>query len=364
MIKLTRLRRWLAGRMLDAQDRAALNALHDRDPNPKPMKYTFETTFDSVSEHARNISENIRGTHRPAIFLHAVMPRSGSVHTGNLIGLHPDVHSYARDIWELPFLAASPHLTAFQSAFFETYSKNDHKLGRNDFLTLFGAATMRYLLADVSADKTLLMKDPRIDQLELFPIAFPNEYLVLLVRDGRDVVNSTMKSWPDHSFEAVCQTWNSKAQRALDLLQKFGGSTTKNLSENPVGPAPSPQPTCKGRGSYSDFRIDSRSESPNRFLMLRFEDIVQNPGREMQKLCQSFVLPPDRFPLDAIGGLPVQGSSEYQPAGVVDWQHREAKPGFNPIARWRNWNSSRKTCFKRIAGQALIDLGYANNNDW
>jgi hypothetical protein len=42
-----------------------------------------------------------------------------------------------------------------------------------------------------------------------------------------------------------------------------------------------------------------------------------------------------------------------------------AKPeDFNPVGRWESWSAWRKWRFKRIAGQALLDLGYGEDLDW
>jgi hypothetical protein len=61
-------------------------------------------TATALSEYALQVAKTIRGTDRKsAIIIHGIMPRSGTVYTGSLVKLHPDISPYPNEIWEAPF---------------------------------------------------------------------------------------------------------------------------------------------------------------------------------------------------------------------------------------------------------------------
>jgi len=287
-----------------------------------------------VSSHAMEVSREIRidsasrdGGRKPAIMLHGVMPRSGTVHVGNLISLHPELARYPNEIWEFPFLSSTASLLEFQANFFNTYSMNDDKIGRDDFQSIFGAAFVRYLHAFIPPGKRLFVKEPRVNYLEHFVVQFPHEFLVLLMRDGRDVVASTMRSWPESKFEKVCEEWNEAAERIAAFVE-----------------------------------LHERLE--NQFLFVKFEEVLEDPTSFVKTLCAKAGLTEAEFPFEKIADLPVQGSSALQPDGQVVWEPQTKPVGFNPVGRWENWTAAQKTQFKSIAGETLVKHGYEPSLDW
>jgi len=51
--------------------------------------------------------------------------------------------------------------------------------------------------------------------------------------------------------------------------------------------------------------------------------------------------------------------------GEVDWDaHVDARKGFRPQSHWERWPKSLKRRFNRIAGDALVRVGYEPNGDW
>ena len=100
--------------------------------------------------------------------IHGIMPRSGTVYAGQLLRLHPDLHAYPFQIWELPYLQHSGAVGELQDEFLWSYEQNVGKIGDQDFLPLFGSALVAYLYAGVPADKRLLMKVPNVEYLHQF----------------------------------------------------------------------------------------------------------------------------------------------------------------------------------------------------
>ena len=274
-----------------------------------------------------NTAKNIRGTDRPpAIMLHGVMPRSGTTLVGELLRLHPDLCAYPNELWEVPFLRTTNRMIQVQEAFFDAYKHNIARMGRLDFLPLFGASIVAYLHASVEPSKRLLVKTPDVQYLSYFHHVFPFESLLLVLRDGRDVVHSTLKTWPGSDFALICKTWNAGARLILELSRH-------------------------------------RTREDGGFWVAKFEDAVGNPARFMEEVCERFDLDETKYPFDGIGNVPVRGSS--QPAkGEVSWEGEQKPKGFNPIGRWKEWPGKWKETFKKIAGNSLVRTGYSKDMSW
>ncbi len=297
----------------------------------KYYRYVFKndgfaprTYRGEISSHAFQVAKTIRGENRPpTIIVHGIMKRSGTVYTGELLGLHPAVHPHPNLIWETPFLALTGDVRKLQQDFFLSYQQNIGKIGENDFLPLFGASFLAYLSALVPNDQRMLLKVPGVEYLDYFYDVFPNEHLLLLLRDGRDLVASTIKTWPQLRFADVCRRWANSAKMILRCKEMF-------------------------------------KDKPG-FWLARYEDAVHDPETFVREACKQYNLDVTLYPFDKMHNLPIIGSSTTRKQKDT-WIKKTT--GFNPIGRWQQWSPWRKMTFKRIAGQALIDLGYCDTLDW
>ena len=301
----------------------------------KYLNYLFDArSFDpklesaEISHQAREAAMAIRGTGRPAaLMIHGVMPRSGTVYVGELLRLHPDLYAYPNHIWELPFLRQAKGIQRLQRDFFFAYEQNIGKIGDHDFLPLFGSALIAYLYSFLPPERRLLLKVPGVQYLTQFFSVFPGENLLLLVRDGRDVVHSTLKTWPQLRFSMVCRRWRRAAEMTL---------------------------------SFDTSHVGSRRG----YWLARFEDAVNDPEAFVKEACARFDLDVQRYPFERIEAIRIHGSSSLQIDGKVVWDHMERPEGFRPVGHWQSWSPTKKRLFKRIAGQALLDMGYCDDLDW
>jgi len=281
----------------------------------------------SVSREARQAAECIRGDCREAaIFIHGVMPRSGTVYTGEILRLHPQIHAYPNDLWEVPFLELTGDILDMQQHFFRAYPQNRDRMGEHDFLPLFGSTFMAYLQSFTPKGKRMLVKTPDAQYLDYFHSIFPKEHLLLLMRDGRDVVSSTLRTWPGMDFSMVSRKWAMSARNMLRMAEARSGSTG--------------------------------------FLIYKFERVVEDPDSFVEKSCAAFGLEPGKFPFDEIRKLAVRGSSEIRKKGTVTWDPAEKPKDFNPVGRWQGWSRRQKEQFKRVAGEMLIEAGYCDDMSW
>ncbi|HUF73001.1 MAG TPA: sulfotransferase [Gammaproteobacteria bacterium] len=294
-------------------------------------EFDLESDPLKLSEGAIEAAKAIRGRERPpAIIIHGVMPRSGTVYAGELLRLHPDLHAYPNHVWEFPFLGLAGGIRDLQGEFLGMYRRNEARMERHDFLPLFGASLIAYLYSFVPDGKRMLLKAPNVRYLNWFHVVFPFENLLLLMRDGRDVVSSTIKTWPKRKrgFGEVCKRWNDSARVLLDF--------------------------------------ESRRAKMDGFLSARFEQIVKDPESFAASACDAFDLNAEAYPFDKIGDLPVRGSSTVVPSKArgTGWDPIEKPKDFSPTDRWKDWSPAQKRTFKKIAGSTLVDAGYCRDLDW
>ncbi len=290
--------------------------------------FTAQTKTGVVSEAAMRAALLARGPERgPAVIMHGIMPRSGTVYVGELLRRHPDLHGYAHQMWEFPALQLAPQLQQLQEEFFNGYRGNRDRLAESDFLTIFGGAMMALVHSDTPQDKRALVKMPSVQFLSHFFTMFPYEHSLVLVRDGRDVVHSTLRTWRYLNFVQVCLRWNRSAQSVLANQQQM---------------------TAEGRRGY---------------LLARFEDALADPEAFIRRLCAHFDLDPDNYPYEEVTGIPVIGSSKLA-KDKVTWQHVRPPQNFKPKDYWRKWSPLKKAVFKAIAGQSLLALGYGEDLKW
>jgi len=298
----------------------------------KFIDYTFETrsfvpTFDSViSPEALRVTQAIRGNERPpALFVHGILSRSGTVYVGELLRLHPELHAYPFELWEVPFLQLAGDLVKLQEKFFRIYEQNRGKIAEEDFLPLFGASMIGYLYTAATDGQRILLKVPSVRYLNRFPVMFPHEHLLVLVRDGRDLVESTLRTWPQMNFIQVCLHWNRAARMVLGANQHL--SNTR----------------------------------PTGYWLARFEDAIADPAAFVREACARFELDVERYPFDLISGIPVQGSSTLAGRGQVRWEAVQRPQDFSPTGYWQKWGPLKKWLFNRIAGHSLVELGYGDD---
>jgi protein-tyrosine sulfotransferase len=278
-----------------------------------------------VSAEGLSVARAIRGKYPPTIMVHGVMQRSGTRYLGELMKLHPDVCVYPRGFIELPFLNQAEAIRIIQARFLGAFAPNREGIGADDFLPLFGASFIAYVYGAVPDGRTALLAMPDVSSLAYFPFLLPYERPLLLMRDGRDVAESMVRSWPDFPFDEACIRWN-RAARIMLMQQKLHAN--------------------------------------DGWKIFRYEDAVNNTRRFIEEVCEYCDLDAARYPYDRLGEVPVVGSSEFKPEGRVTWEPIAKPSDFKPIGRWQSWTEKQTRTFKRIAGRTLIEAGYAANSSW
>jgi hypothetical protein len=199
---------------------------------------------------------------------------------------------------------------------------------RNGLLRCLSDGILELLMNQVGQGKRLLIKTTAASNVDKLFQFFPQAKLLILIRDGRDTVESAAVKWPRDSFEGWARQWAEGARSILKFMELSDGTRGKS------------------------------------WQLMKYEDVVQRPAAVMGDLLHFLELNSDDFKWDRIERLPVHGSSQSfeEKANVSGATQRPA--GFNPIGRWKSWGWSRKRVFKKIAGRELIALGYAADDRW
>lgn len=273
----------------------------------------------------------IRGeAYRPAIFVHGVLPRSGTNFLADAMALHPHVLQNPGGLWEFPLLYTAAGAEALQHEFQFMFPPNRDQMIDHEMLAYLAAGWMVRLQGE-SGERTMLFKSPHAQYLALFPAIFPRDRLLIILRDGRDVLQSSLATFGARSFgksfAAMAHEWAEATRLALALGSPSDGA---------------------GGGA----------------MIVRYEDLVGDGRAAMARVLAHVQLDPPLYDWSGFDNLPLRGSSTNKAVADEKWRPQPRARDFNPLGRWRGWPERRKQQFKAIAGDVLIAAGYATDNAW
>jgi Sulfotransferase family len=257
------------------------------------------------------------------IFLLGVSPRSGTNFLWDLLLLHPRCAAARSPIREDLLLEHVDLLLAYTSAVRRSW---DPAWGTfpEDLLDRFHEALGDGLISFlwVDRERRLLTKSPSVKNVDRFFTFFPRARLLILVRDGRAVVQSCMATF-GWDFDTAARRW----ARAADEIRRFDD---------------------RHRHRHLPYRI------------VRYEDLLDDLPTTLAGILDFLGLDRDAFDFQAAARLPVRGSSVYFGPGrdSVHWEPVEKDATFDPRVRWRTWAPELHQRFDWIAGQQLRHFGY------
>jgi protein-tyrosine sulfotransferase len=257
------------------------------------------------------------------IFIHGILPRSGTNFLWDLLLLHPDCARPVEPVREDFFLDHSDHLVAFAAAVRAAWDPAWGDFGAEPVLRLqsaLGNGLLSFLTVD--RGRRLIVKNPSVRHLERFFDFFPTAYLLVLVRDGRSVTQSCMDTF-GWSFERSARAWAG----AADEIQRF---TTAHA----------------GRA--------------DQWQLVRYEDLLDDLENRLRSILQHVDLDAGCYDMEAARNLPVRGSSVFfgQGRSSVNWEPIQKDRTFAPKRRWRSWPAPWLDRFEWIAGEQLRAFGY------
>jgi protein-tyrosine sulfotransferase len=288
--------------------------------------------------------ESIAGTSPPPVFIMGISERSGTNFLFHLLCLHPDCEP-GGPIWENYLTLHLDLLVRYAEAVYKEWNPNwnvERLIGPPDVLLQhLGDGVLSFLERQRSrrpnrgpdvmpggADdraaiaRPMVTKMPSVRNLQHFFRVFPHARLLIIVRDGRAVVESGVRTfhWP---YEDAMHDWTEAARTILAFMR-------------------------------------DTQQDDHRYLLVRFEDLFHNTEREMRRILGFLDLSVDTYDFEAARRLPMVGSSELLARGEtkVHWNPVQKSAAFDPTRRWHGWGKRRQDRFTWIAGPASLQLGY------
>jgi len=258
------------------------------------------------------------------IFILGIAPRSGTNYLSDLLCVHPDCETPAPFLEDY-LLHHAHHLAAYANAVSSSWQPRwGVECGHEDRLWRCLGSGLITLLAARAGERRLITKTPSVRNLPHFFRLFPDARLLLLIRDGRAVVESVAKSFGVR-YDWAMHQWARAARTIVDF-------------ERTVGSA------------HRSYRI------------VRYEALCNDLQTELPDILKFVGLDSAVYDFDTASNLPVRGSSETSIPGEhsVNWEPLPKSADFDPVRRWRNWKRFRHERFNWIAGRSQLQLGYEN----
>jgi len=265
-------------------------------------------------------------------FILGIDRRSGTNYLFRLIRKHPQCVGPG-PIWEDFFIHNSEILRKYVENVYKSWKPSweiDKILGPEPvMLKYIGDGLKRFLSLQLEIwdqspeyeNLILLSKTPSVRGLDNFFDIFPNAYLLILVRDGRAVVESGVRSFA-WDYEEAMHRWAENAKIILNFKEKY-------------------------------------KDKKERFLIVRYEDVVKNTKEELRKIFNLLKIDSSLYNFDKAENLAVTGSSELkEKEGRLHWKPVPKTKEFNPLARFKDWDDKKHERFNWIGGKYLEEFGY------
>lgn len=293
------------------------------------------------------------------VFLQGIRIRCGTNYLGKIASYHPDIQFLSgKTTDELPLLGTlSSHNSEFSNLRKYLINAGGEKSSFefNTFAEYLGDASLRYLIDKFQLQPGhVFLKDPHVNDIDLFFDFFPRAKLIILIRDGRDNVVSSIKSGLSKRKNLSIR---KKIKRQLNhwFLRDFTGNA---------------RDWARWARVIQEFEAKFRNTPrASQYMTIRYEDIYQKPRAMSQELFRFMGLDFDEEILSRIENAEVVGSSFYsadqrEDASKPNWRPTPKTERFQPIGRWKRWGRFQKQIFKRVAGKELIAFGYETGMDW
>ncbi|MDQ1402905.1 MAG: protein-tyrosine sulfotransferase [Actinomycetota bacterium] len=261
----------------------------------------------------------------PPVFVIGISQRSGTNFLASLLRCHPDLSGPAAPLQEDMLLRHADLVQAYVTATGREWPRDwgDSTDAQRALLAGLGQGILGFL--NQWAGGRAVTKSPFTDNLELYPMLFGEAPLVILVRDGRSVVESLIKGFGAFEDEAIRQ-WRRGARHILAFRDRHPES-----GGNP------------------------------RYTIVRYEDLVSDLESGMTKVLAACDLDPATFDWERARSLPLLGSSfaaQGTQGASVSWEPQPRPDGFDPEARFEHWTAGRRARFEWLAGDEQRALGY------
>lgn len=262
-------------------------------------------------------------------FMLGMEQRSGTNYLANLLSLHPQCEMSCPP-YEDYFLKDSSLLCQYVDGLFEEWTSEwemEKNVGSKEYLlSLIGEALIKFvrnkkqLISQKNEIKCVFSKTPCVIDLENIFKLFPQSKLIILIRDGRAVIESGVRSF-GWRYEEAIKGWVNSAERII----KFIGEHENN----------------------------------NQYILVRYEDLVKNTDYELNRIFDYLNLDSNLYDFGKAASIEVVGSSDLKACSEnIDWIKRPRTNDFNPILRFNTWSQNLHARYNWLAEKQHRALGY------
>jgi hypothetical protein len=178
----------------------------------------------------------------------------------------------------------------------------------------------------------VVVKEPGSHIADLLLSLFPSSRMIFLLRDGRDVVDSWLDAHRAGAW-ALDEGAFSVAPQGREALIRWQSSVWSYR-------------TGVVLGAY-------RRHDPARRVLIRYEDLLRDPARELARICGSLAIEENRDRLRQIAREHEYASVPSQEKGASK-EIRSAQPG-----GWqRHMSAAEQQAMYEAMGERLVEVGY------
>ena len=283
-----------------------------------------------TNKNLKHLSESSKTDIKP-VFILGIRHRSGTNMLLNALVQHKNcvAHNDPEDFLVSPLRNIQNYTTNLQK---RRKSKKNRKNNQKYLNNSIGNTLLSYLIKEIdpttikSNNPTrVITKTPSVEGLKYFREFFPDTHLIIIIRDGRSIIESAIKSF-NANFENGCQRYVSASNDIISFLEN--------------------------------------DKNPNRTKVIKFEDYIKFKKETVISLLDFLNLSTDDYPFENLDDLPVHGSSELNKnsENKIHWEPMAMDKKFNPINRHANWSKFQLNRFEWVAGNCLETLGYQRSN--
>ncbi len=289
--------------------------------------------------------------------------RSGTALLGRLIQTHPDVHCN----WTGHFFTHSPTLIEIfrdPTIMAKFHDPNFRWNEGQDSRTIFLRATIDFFLEKnaYKLGKNIVGdKSPNTyangQAIRYMNAIYPDGKLIYILRDGRDVlISQRFRQFIEFPHRLPRVDQKIREEYVLDPAPFFGKKKSLFTNHDMLR-----RSKIWERNVRESTRA-GRELLGNRFLTLRFEDLLTQPIEEMKSVWSFLGADPT--------GLEQQICDEMNTNPVAEWQAQKNVDQLKTLSKgkkgsWRElFTENDRQVFKQIAGDQLIEFGYEKDYTW
>ncbi len=249
---------------------------------------------------------------RPIFVLGA--PRSGTSMMQFALRQHPNLWGGQESDFLIPLLRSLRDVWEFGRRRGRLHWISGQSVGWREFLRHVGVG-INSLYTNRAAGKRWVEQTPQYTlHLDDMTFLFPGAQFLVMVRDGRQVVESLMRFVNPVGFEEACRLWATFNAAAMEF---------------------------------------ARGPSGNSLHFVSYERAVADTKTELVSLFEFIGEPFAQASVDHIVQKAPINSSFKGETGTAKL-----------TARWRSWPTERRERFHELAGAVLIELGYERDQSW